>query len=87
MSDECAAMPLYYLHIQDGANFMRDQEGYKLPTLAAARLEAIEGARQLMSEAVLTGRPLGMHRLFQIDDAGGNTLMTVPFSDAINEKL
>jgi hypothetical protein len=78
------SMPLYYLHIRDGAHLLLDPEGSNLPNLEAARTEAIEGARQLISEAVRTGSPLGMRRVFQIDNADGHTLLNVPFTDAIN---
>jgi hypothetical protein len=77
-------MPLYYLHIRDGTELLVDPEGSNLPNLEAARTEAIEGARQLISEAVRTGSPLRMQRAFQIDDADGRTLLNVPFTDAIN---
>jgi hypothetical protein len=77
-------MLLYYLHIRDGTELLLDPEGSNLPNLEAARAEAIEGARQLISEAVRTGSPLHMQRAFQIDDADGHTLLSVPFTDAIN---
>lgn len=66
-----APMPLYYLHIKDGAQLLLDPEGSSLPNLEAAR-------------AVLAGNPLGMERSFQIDDADGQTLLSVSFRDAIN---
>jgi uncharacterized protein DUF6894 len=58
--------------------------GSNLTSLEAAREEAIGGARQLISQAVLTGSPIGMQRSIQIDDADGRTLLTVPFTAAIN---
>jgi hypothetical protein len=61
-------MPLYYLPIKDGDELLVDPEGSRLPNLQAARTEAIESARQLISEAVLSGSPLRMQRAFQIDD-------------------
>ena len=84
-----ASMPLYFLHIREGVDLLLDPEGSNHPSLEAARAEAIDGARQLISEAVLTGSPLRMHRCFQIDTADGHTLLNVPFTDAINpgEKL
>jgi hypothetical protein len=60
------------------------RRGPTIQICKAAHTEAIEGARQLISEAVLTGGPLRMQRAFQIDDADGHTLLTVPFTDAIN---
>ena len=81
---ELTPMPLYFLHVRDGADLLLDPDGSNLPNLAAARTEAIESARELISAAVLTGSPLGLQRSFQIDDADGVTLLNVPFSEAIN---
>jgi hypothetical protein len=81
---ERAETSLYYLHIRDGAKLLLDPDGASFRNLEAARIEAIESARELISEAVLTGSPLGMQRAFQIDDADGHTLLSVPFTDAIH---
>jgi hypothetical protein len=80
---EPEGMPLYYLHIKEGADLLLDPDGANFRDLEAARIEAIESARELISEAVLHGSPLRMHRAFQIDDADGRTLLRVPFTDAI----
>lgn len=48
-------MPRFYLHIRSGPDFIEDEEGMELPDLAAARKEAIRGARGLMSAEVLDG--------------------------------
>ncbi len=34
-------MARYYFHIRDGNNLIRDEEGTELPSLEAARAEAI----------------------------------------------
>ena len=78
------AMSLYYLHIEEGIDLLRDPEGSTHSDLEAARTEAIQGARQLISEAVLTGSPLRLDRAFQIENADGQTLLRVPFRDAID---
>jgi hypothetical protein len=79
-------MPLYYFHVREGsAGLLSDPEGSHLPDLAAARKEAVEGARQLISTAVLTGEPLGLGREMQVDDENGTTLLTLRFRDVIDQ--
>ncbi|MGU3663299.1 DUF6894 family protein [Methylobacterium sp. A49B] len=34
-------MPRYFIDLHDGANLVRDHEGYDLPDLAAARAQAV----------------------------------------------
>ena len=79
-------MPRYYFHVREGAaGLLSDPEGSHLPNLAAARREAIEGARQLISAAVLTGEPLGLAREMQVEDENGTTLLTLRFRDVIDQ--
>jgi hypothetical protein len=78
-------MPHYYFHVKEGAGLLSDPEGSHLPDLAAARREAIEGARQLISAAVLTGEPLGLGREMQVEDEDGTTLLTLRFRDVIDQ--
>jgi len=81
-ADQAATLHLF-LHIQDGEARLLDPEGADFPDLASAKAEAIKSARELLSQCVLTGTPMGLHRVFEIADAGGRTLTTVPFSEAI----
>jgi hypothetical protein len=77
--------PLYF-HVKEGAaGLLSDPEGSRLPDLAAARKEAIESARQLISAAVLTGEPLGLGREMQVEDENGTTLLTLRFRDVIDQ--
>ena len=73
-------MPRYYLHIRDGDQAIPDEEGYDLPDLAAARVEAIEGARTILSEKLKVGEPLDGQRIDIVDEAGC-LLTTVWFKD------
>jgi hypothetical protein len=66
-------MTRYFLHIKDGAELLLDPEGSDLFDLDAARMEAIEGARQLIGAAVLAGDPLGLQRAILIEDSDGRT--------------
>jgi hypothetical protein len=72
-----------FLHIRDGETRLLDPVGADFRDLASAKAEAIKSARELISECVLTGVPMGLHRVFEIDNAGGCTLTMVPFWEAI----
>jgi hypothetical protein len=43
------ATPRFYFHICDGRGFFEDEEGVDLADEAAARRQAVEGARNLMT--------------------------------------
>ncbi|MGZ2384704.1 DUF6894 family protein [Rhizobium brockwellii] len=75
-------MPRYYFSIIAGDGIREDLEGTELPSLEDARLEAIEDARTLMSDAILLGQDISSRRL-EICDEGGYVLLTVLFKDAI----
>jgi hypothetical protein len=75
-------MPLFYLHIRHGTDVIRDPEGCEYPSLAAAELEAIRGARCLMSSDVKDGH-LQMDQSIEVHDGLGQLLSSVPFQDAL----
>jgi len=75
-------MPRYFFHVKDHAQTIRDKEGIELHDLDAVREEAMEGARQIMSDQVLEGhKPDG--REFVITDEEGETVLTFPFKQAL----
>jgi hypothetical protein len=45
-------MPLFFLHLRDGNDFFHDPEGIPVRDLDAARTEALDSARSLMSQAI-----------------------------------
>ena len=76
-------VPRYYLNIRFLDDLVVDPEGAVYPNLAAARSEAIESARELMADRVRRGkRPDGDQ--FEIVDAAGMTVLTVPFQEAFD---
>lgn len=75
-------MPRFYLHLHDGLERIEDHEGSELPDLAAARIEALDSARQLWAAAILSRRDLSRHR-FEIVDAQGSVLAAVLFIEAL----
>lgn len=75
-------MPIFHLHIRLGDALIPDLEGIDLPDLAAARAEAVRGARAIMSTAVLDGT-LRLDGSIEIHDAAGARCCTLRFRDAI----
>lgn len=78
-------MPLYYLHVCDGNGFVEDEEGRELPNEAAARAEAIIGARDIMTADIRSGE-LDLTSFIEVEDENRNLLFTLPFSEAVEIK-
>jgi hypothetical protein len=72
-------MPLYYLHIRNGDKLEVDPDGTELPDLGAALTEALKVARELVDEVA----DLGRDAVIEVADGSGETILTVPFSDAL----
>jgi Domain of unknown function (DUF6894) len=76
-------MPRYFLHVVNGDDRTEDPDGAEFVDLAAAKREAIECARELVSRLVLAGSPLVLGRHFQIANKDGQVVARVSFGDAI----
>ena len=76
----------FYIHIKDGAGLIRDQEGVDLPTAADARDQALHAARELVADAVISGRDLSADA-FLIADQDGKQLACLRMSEALPERL
>jgi hypothetical protein len=79
-------MARFYLHIRNGGGFVEDLEGQELPDLAAARVQAIEGIRSVLSEETRHGE-IDLSGSIEIADGDGNILLVLPFSDAVHLRL
>lgn len=75
-------MPRYYFNIIGEDGVREDLEGSELPSVASARMDALEDARCLMSDAILLGQDISSRRL-EFCNGTGDILLTVPFADAI----
>jgi hypothetical protein len=75
-------MPKFYFHIVDGTELIEDPDGSELADLETARAEALQSARHLLADKVRAGQVVDGQR-FEIRDADGHLLATVPFRDAI----
>jgi hypothetical protein len=65
------------------SGFAEDKEGMNLPSLEAARDEAVIAAKQLVSEAIGRGTPLSVavDAVFEIKE-GIDHVLTVTFAEA-----
>jgi hypothetical protein len=77
-------MARIFLHIDEDGEILRDPDGSEVPDVEVARAEAIESARFIMSQAVLSGKPLGWNKAFKLTDDRGIVLLAVPFADALH---
>ena len=75
--------PLYFFHIRQGEDLDLDEEGIDLPSSDAAHDEALLAAREMVAEFIREGEVIdGM--TFEITDADGDIIATVPFLSVVN---
>jgi hypothetical protein len=75
-------MPMYYLHIRNGDKLELDPDGTELPGTDTALAEALKVARELAAEIP----EYDGSTVMEVTDGDGQTVLTVPFSDAIRLK-
>ncbi|MCB5176587.1 MULTISPECIES: DUF6894 family protein [Microvirga] len=80
-------MPRYYRHIRQGDQLIEDPDGIELPDLARARAEALAGIRDILAEAIKRGADDSLDDAVVIADETGRELMTVPFIEALPQRL
>jgi hypothetical protein len=76
-------MPRFHFNIRNGTGFTRDEEGVELSSERAARVQAIRGARSLMSADVLEG-VLDLDGRIEVTDDFDGELFTIRFRDAVD---
>ena len=74
-------MPRYFFNIYDDV-VVKDDEGMELPNLEAARLQALNGARDLIATQVRHGYMERSHWL-EVEDAAGEVLLNLTFAEAV----
>src|SRR5262249_53582738 len=72
----------YYFHLRIGGELSPDELGLELPHLDAAYLEAFHAAQAMWSE-LLAERSDPPLRSFEIADASGRGLLTLPFREVL----
>jgi hypothetical protein len=76
-------MPKFFFSYRTGPNLARDLEGTELASPAAAREMAVESARELLADAVKTGRRPPDAVIISTED--GRDIMTIPMSEVLPE--
>ena len=72
----------FYFHLRAGDKPTPDEEGMDLPDFSAAHREALLAARELLSEAIKSGKPEVPEALV-ITDETGRPLGTVPLATVL----
>jgi hypothetical protein len=75
-------LPRFYLHVCTPRGLIEDSEGAEFTDYTTAIVEAVRGARCLMSGEVAAGA-LCLDQSIEIYDAAGAHLTTVPFTEAV----
>jgi hypothetical protein len=75
-------MPRYFFHVRNGSDLDRDSEGHLCPDAEAARREAINAVREILSEKLLHGGALN-HRSIEIADETGHVVDVVNSRDLL----
>ena len=79
-------MGRFYLHIKAGGDLHYDEEGIELPSIDAARKEALFSAREMLAGAIKAGKTTVPEALV-IADEDGRTLEVVPLASVLPEPL
>ena len=79
-------MGRFYFHISAGDKLTLDDEGIDLPNFTAARREAVLSARDLLAEAIRSGKRK-VPDAFVIADEDGRTLDIVQLAAVLPEQL
>ncbi len=77
-------MPRFFFNVDDDI-IAKDDEGLELPSVAAARLEAIRSARELIADQVRHGHFVLSHWIDVVDEHG-DPVLTITFRDAVDIK-
>ena len=72
-------MPKYYLRL--GQKLIKDHAGVELPSILSAKGEEL-AAREILAEKATAGDIIDSQE-FEIPDAWGNHMLTVPFKSVL----
>lgn len=79
-------MKRYFFHIFNGTGPTRDEEGQELPSLEAARAEAVAGIRSLVADELEHGT-IDLAGRIDICDRDGSVLASIPFTDVVHIRM
>lgn len=76
-------MARYFFNIRSGEVLNKDLEGEEHETLSSAENEAIQSAREMMAEAIKSGRSTAKGKVFELTDVKGQVLSSIAFTDVL----
>jgi hypothetical protein len=79
-------MARFYFHVQKAGCLLQDTDGTDLPDIEAAKREALLAARDILSDAIKTGRP-EVPAAFVIADEAGRKLDVVLIAAVLPKPL
>ena len=77
-------MTRFYFHIKEGAKLIYDLEGSEHPNFPAARVHALEIARDTWADAIKSGKSLSADAVVVADEHGELTF--VPMAEALPKR-
>jgi hypothetical protein len=78
-------MPRYFFNIRDGDKLVHDLEGIDVDDLSAVQNEAMTSAKEIIAEALLSGRPAPLAHSFEVLDENGRLILEFLFARAAHE--
>jgi hypothetical protein len=75
-------MPRYYFHLHNSEE-LRDDEGADLPTIAAAREQAIRAGRGIICGLINEGKEVHRTHRIEVEDEQGRKVLTIAFGELI----
>jgi hypothetical protein len=76
----------FYFHLRSGDELVRDDDGEDFPDVSSARREAEKSAREILADAIKSGRE-NVPQAFVIADEQGREIDTVPLTIALPKPL
>jgi hypothetical protein len=76
-------LPRFYLHLCNGNGFTEDTDGAEFDNLAAAKVAAVAGLRDIMAAELKEGS-MNMASFVEIEGEDHQLLTTVQFVDAVD---
>jgi tryptophanase len=76
-------MALFYTHVLQGQEWIRDLEGIQRRGLKQVEHEALEGARELLAADIKNGH-LNLDGAIAVEDENGFEIHRLLFSDAVS---
>ena len=79
-------MPYFYFHLKSDSNLVEDEAGAEMANLAEAKYEALVSAREILADAIRSGKAK-VPEAYVIADSTGKTLHELPFASLLPEPL